>query len=84
MYMKLLLLFNVLFYSIIVNGQSDCKTVTDVDKFTGKVSIKTPVECSFGLCPLILGKVINKVDTTYYLHVSTRVEYGTHRAQGFT
>lgn len=72
----------VLFICGITKAQTDCKTITDIDKFTGKISIKTPLECGFEMCNFILGKVVDKTDTTYYLFISLKSTYRDYGARG--
>jgi hypothetical protein len=80
--MKKIVTCFLLVSSLCSNAQKGCDVVKDVDKFTEQISIKTPLECGFKICPLIFGKLIKKEDTTYYLHFYLKSSSASYTAKG--
>lgn len=68
----------VLFGFIEASGQTDCKITREVDKFTDKITIYTPVVSGIKASPVVLMKEIKNNDTTYYalFHLYGNSAYG--------
>lgn len=63
---KIILMVALVIVSFSVSGQTDCKITREVDKFTDKIAIYTPVVSGLKASPVVLLKQITKEDTSYY------------------
>lgn len=73
--MKVLLLIII---SINALGQTECKVSKEVDKFTDKTSVYTPMVSGLKASPVVLIKQTSKDDTSYYamFHLYGNSAYG--------